>query len=68
MFTKRQIIFRMYLLFSWFHRDYVLGSAIISSFSRNNKLIVFAYITGIVDLIRQNKLDILIGFKKVIVG
>jgi hypothetical protein len=29
----------MYLLFSWLHRHYVLGSFIISSFSRNFKIL-----------------------------
>jgi hypothetical protein len=30
----------MYLLFSWFHRNYVLGSFIISSFSRNLQILL----------------------------
>src|SRR3712207_3643118 len=64
MFTKCQIIFRMYLLFSWFHRDYVLGSAIISSFSRNNKFIVLCLHYGNSRSDTTNKLEILIGFKK----
>lgn len=33
----------MYLLFSWFHRNYVLGSFIISSFSRNRKILIIPY-------------------------
>src|SRR5215211_5327598 len=39
MLTICHIILRMYLLFSWLHRHYVLASFIISSFSRNFKIL-----------------------------
>src|ERR671914_454777 len=40
MLTIYHIILRMYLLFSWFHRNYVLCSFIISSFSRNLQILL----------------------------